>query len=391
MMRSALIQSLINQLQSWMDQTRQQATEPEEVLKNPPEAQLTDLQRAAGQLPVPLPYSDTVQTALTVAVTRWREQVEAENSLVITAPPSEPLGDILRSILRHWPQVDVELLQPLDTYVRPADPLGIRSQLQETLGQATEETAPQNSDDDQAKLAARRQVVLIPALEECFLRCIQGWRSIEYLQHLVVQDTSRFWVIGCSTWSWAFLDRVCHIGAYLEQLQPLPSMKAEELEAWLEPLIKAVDATAGEVEEQDSGEHTSWGTLAHLSDGMGAIATQLWLRCLGVRQEDLPADEQPNPPQELPLHPRKPVLPSLPSLIPMDRYLLHSLLIHRYLTRSQLALSLGESETVVRSRVQILTREGVIVHQANRLTVNPIHYPRLRSELSNNNFLIGQD
>jgi sugar diacid utilization regulator len=44
----------------------------------------------------------------------------------------------------------------------------------------------------------------------------------------------------------------------------------------------------------------------------------------------------------------------------------------------------------VRSRLQVLRREGVILQSGDEVRVNPIHYPKLRSELSNNNYLIGE-
>ncbi|MEO1182498.1 MAG: hypothetical protein AAFX51_17000, partial [Cyanobacteria bacterium J06636_28] len=69
---------------------------------------------------------------------------------------------------------------------------------------------------------------------------------------------------------------------------------------------------------------------------------------------------------------------------------LHSLLIHREMTRSHLAHSLGEAERNIRSRLQVLRREGIILQRGRRLSVHPAHYPKLYSELGNNNFLIGK-
>lgn len=410
MMRTAVFQSLVHQVQTWFSQARQQATEPEEVLKDVPESYLLELRQIALQLTIPIQQNDAIQEMLTAAVTRWRESLDAENSLVIIAPPSEPLREILTLALEDWPQVAVELVQPLEHYYRPRDPLAIQAQLSNALAPDEESESSWNSskadqprcgkeganpiDSEQTvedQLASRRQVVLIPALEQCFLRCIQGWEGIEYLQHLVVQDPSRFWIIGCSSWCWAFLDRVCQISAYLETVEPLPPISKQHLQQWLEPLTQAVDQHLPETTEEGSAERTSWSALASLADGRGAIATALWLNSLGIRKDDLPADEtaDDSPPNPA-LYPRKPILPSLPSLTAVDRYLLHSLLLHQSLNRSQLALSLGESETIVRSRVQILRRSGVILQNQGSLTVNPIHYPRLRSELSNNNFLIGE-
>ena len=60
------------------------------------------------------------------------------------------------------------------------------------------------------------------------------------------------------------------------------------------------------------------------------------------------------------------------------------------MTRSHLALSLGEAERKIRSRLQVLRREGILLQRGRRLSIHPAHYPKLYSELKNNNFLIGE-
>jgi len=80
----------------------------------------------------------------------------------------------------------------------------------------------------------------------------------------------------------------------------------------------------------------------------------------------------------------KPTTPSLMSLETLDRYLLHTLLMHGEMTRSHLAFSMGDDERQIRSRVQVLRREGLMRQMGRRLTVHPAHYPKLFNELSNN-------
>ena len=64
-------------------------------------------------------------------------------------------------------------------------------------------------------------------------------------------------------------------------------------------------------------------------------------------------------------------------------------MIHGEIKRSHLALSLGEPERKIRDRLQVLRREGVILQRGRRLSVHPAHYPKLYTELKNNNFLVG--
>ncbi|MDR9405548.1 MAG: hypothetical protein RI580_19175, partial [Halothece sp. Uz-M2-17] len=86
-----------------------------------------------------------------------------------------------------------------------------------------------------------------------------------------------------------------------------------------------------------------------------------------------------------------PSLPKLPSLSAEDRYLLHSLLLHGKITRSSLAISLGVKEETIQARIQLLLRDHLIQIENQFLSVTPLYYPKIKQELSQNNFLIGED
>ncbi|MEL6332705.1 MAG: helix-turn-helix domain-containing protein, partial [Cyanobacteria bacterium J06626_26] len=236
-------------------------------------------------------------------------------------------------------------------------------------------------------------LMVVSSLEQCFLRCIQGWEGIEYLQTLSTQDPSRFWVFGCNHWAWAFLERVCQVSAYLEQVVALPKLSGPELATWLTPLLEANLETqaTGPMVQIAAPSDGYWSSLASTTDGVASTAAQVWLKSLQIRAESL-TDEGAiaNEATLLELLPVKPTLPGLMTLETMDRYLLHSLLIHREMTRSHLAHSLGEAERNIRSRLQVLRREGIILQRGRRFSVHPAHYPKLYSELGNNNFLIGK-
>lgn len=420
----ARLRSWLHGLEAWLARAKNTATDPEEVLEAPPDAIVAKLAQAVGELSPPLPYQETVRSQLADAIDRWRSQLDAENSLVFLSSPVEPLEPMLQAILTDWQHEMVTLVQPMPGFRRLDDPMALRAHLYNALD--PEKSTPSNGEtgnemhgqEQHTKSLSDRHIILIlPALEVFFLRCIQGWQGIEYLQNLVIQDRSRFWVFGCNHWGWAFLDRVCQISAYLEQVEPLPKLSGEELQAWLGPLLmeSSEDPSPGEAQlaegegegeaTPDIGSHAFWNALAGLSGGAASVAAQLWLPSLRIKAEEAAtlADEETEDDNlteletesqiltERSLHFKKPTLPSLPNLTILDRYLLHSLLIHGTLSRQQLALSLGEAENQVRSRVQVLRRAGVLIQKGDWLTVNPTHYPKLRGELSSNNFLIGQE
>jgi len=122
--------------------------------------------------------------------------------------------------------------------------------------------------------------------------------------------------------------------------------------------------------------------LAAISQGLPSVAASLWLRSLCYE----PSVDENAPAQ---LKQKKAKLPDLPNLLPEDRYILYSLLLHRYLSLSHLAVSLGESETTMQARVQFLLQTDAIERRNRFLYVAPAHYHKLRATLDYNNFLVG--
>ncbi|MEM9214993.1 MAG: hypothetical protein AAGD25_11675 [Cyanobacteria bacterium P01_F01_bin.150] len=441
-MAGQVLQSVKSGVQSWF--AKAPKLEINEGLEALPSETMAQLSQNVQALSVPMPYQSTIEGALSRAFQEWQEQPEINNSLVILGSPVDAIAPTLETILKSptspsqppeaWRQAKIRF--PLEPS-RSADPLTILDELRkaldrvnledlETLEQEDAQVDPEDGAIAEAPTEPIKSptIVVIPNLERYFLRCIQGWESVEYVQNLVAHEPSYFWVLGCSHWTWAFLDRVCHISAYLEQVESLPQLTGEELEQWLTPLMASAAATINPSQapddsppasetgsETDSGSTLDfgsdgyWNSLANLSSGISTTAAQLCLQSLRMQAEDL-ANNQVDDTQEQTrrnahqteavsdpsyrLRLKKPTLPSLIDLDSMDRYLLHALLIHGKMMRSHLALSLGEAEQTIRPRVQVLRREGVIIQQGVWLWVHPVHYPKLRNELGNNNFLIGE-
>ena len=408
---TALIQ-LRQNTSTWFAQTP--AVELIEPLVDTPPVILKQFQASVLKLPVPDPYQQSIREALTEAIQEWQLDPELENnSLVVLGRSVEDLAPILKASLQAGEagMPDCEVRFFLGGYQRPASVLEIPQHLRRELEPKPDEGKEQKGGISQnagcinaapvtqadLEEQALPVVMVVPSLEQCFLRCIQGWEGIEYLQAMATQDTSKFWVFGCNHWAWAFLERVCKISAYLERTVALPKLSGEALQAWLEPLQETeLETVVGDDESRpqltvELGPETHWNSLSSTASGIASTAAQLWLQALKLKaicmtEEGVLADEL----EQVELLCSKPTHPSLMSLEVMDRYMLHSLLIHREMTRSQLALSLGEAERTIRSRLQVLRREGIIRQRGRRFSVHPAHYPKIYSELSNNNFLVGE-
>ncbi|MEC4986683.1 MAG: hypothetical protein SAK42_21495, partial [Oscillatoria sp. PMC 1076.18] len=194
------------------------------------------------------------------------------------------------------------------------------------------------------------------------------------LREKMLENKQIFWLIGCNYWAWEYLDYLCQIRAYFEQEISLPVLSWEEIHDWLEPAAKQINADVNQ--EIPELQRLYLEKLAGIYLGIPAVAACLWLRSLHY-----------DPESKMVIR-RKHSLPELPSLNSSDRYLLYSLLLHGNMNLSALTTSLGESKSIVRADVQKLKKLNLVQGDTSQLQINPLHYPKLRLELSQNNFLI---
>lgn len=378
-----------------------QDAEPENGLVEVPDIIQSQLAQKINDLSSPKAYQTAIQDAIAAAVEDWQHNLDAPNSLVFLSNPVEAIDKILSDSIRNWHHAPELVIVPLNCRSRPRDPLNLKQHIQQALTdypqlEATSASAMHEAIEDE-NLDQRTSICIIPCLEQYFLRCIGGWDGIEYLREIVAHNRNCFWVIGCNHWAWDFLDMVCQIRAYFNDVRSLPSLDETMLQEWLNPIVETV------VDMKNSDNHDSdlrqsyWKSLSACSSGVSQIAVNLWLQSLRIKKdEDSQAEDLSDynfsatdtSESTLVLHEVKPSLPNLPSLSSMDRYLLHSLLIHGSMSRSHLALSLGEPESQLQSRIQLLLREDVLSSKNGRLSVQACHYSKLKTELSNNNFFV---
>ncbi|MBE9242204.1 AsnC family protein [Synechocystis salina LEGE 00031] len=378
-----------------------------------PDTLEAELLQSINSLATPSAYTEAIHAALEDSLKAWQKNLEAPNSLVILANPVEPITKILQDSLQGWENnLEVTVVKPLGNFRRPPDPLTITGQLRRALeaqggiefdGQGVELS------QDVACLEQRTTVVVIPSLEQCFLRCISGWDGIGFLREITVHNPQYFWLIGCNSWAWDFLDFVGQISAYFDDVRPLPTLTGEMLQSWLAPLTEQWGTTTNNEDLADpvSADPASsddqkevevyWQSLADCSQGVSSIAAKLWLRSLRIEKQVMETEDpaqlvlntKENEDQISPLSQVNPAQPSLPSLTNLDLYLLHSLMIHGRISPGHLALSLGEPESQIQARVQWLLREDILERRWGDLIICPTYYQQLQSELANNNFFVG--
>ena len=367
---------------SWFSSDQKETPEPEETLTELPPALAEKLIKATQNLPSNPADQEVVRSTLDSAFKQWRSHPQtADNSLAVLSSPVASVARILTESIEDWGaehHIQVRLLQWI---ARPSDPEKIKMRLQKQLGRGLSTANPQ-----------QLEVVVIPNLSWCFLRCFEGLEGIEYLRDVLLQDRSRFWVIGAGQICWEYLHAVCNIKAYCEEFI-LPDLNGEKLQKWFAPIVSELNITFSQPrfnrkskEDQDP-QASYFEKLASISQGVSTVAVQVFLRSIhNEATENSQAEIQKERSPSL-LQAQSPSLPDLPDLELDDYYLLYSILLHGDLTMSSLATSLGDERSVIQGRVQVLRRVGVIEQKNEMITVNPIHYPKLVQELTSNNFI----
>ena len=336
-------------------------------------------------------HQTTVRSALKEALNKWRQQPESPNSLVILGSPVSPLSRILSESANSFQEDNLFRPKFLEWSVQPHEYEKIQSQLLSQFN--PQESLPKTTDLEnpvREKAEESLKLMVIPRLEWCFLRCIGGLEVIEILRDLISGNASQFWLIGCNSWAWQYLDQIYQVSAYFGETEALPALTGTQMKEWLQPLIDGIKLNWGEEldkEDLESYQAQYFENLADISLEIGSVGADLLVR--GLQYSAAETDNLQDKEEELaPLTIQKARLPDLPNLIPEDRFLLYSLLLHGGMSLAHLALSLGQMESLVKTRVRFLLQTGVISRENNLLVVNPAYYPRLKMILKNNNFLV---
>lgn len=372
----------------------QELEEPERSLIELPAQIREKLINAVENLPSNPADKKAISSTLDEAYQDWLDNPNnSNNSVVVLSSPVIAVSRILSETLEEWAKQKQAPLKLLPFKARPTDIETVKSKLKHAL---------EEQNLDEGRNVEQLEIIVIPNLSWLFLRSLDGLEGIEYLQSLLCEGSkNHFWIIGSGEVGWQYLNSVCSIEAYCGEVLSLPAIESEDLQSWLIPIFQDLNITFkkpridkqildGDKDYQDS----YFDQLADISKGVATVAVQAVLKSIKYEQDE-DRDEDKNESEEVKseaksLIAQTPELPKLPELKSVDRYLLYSLLLHGDLTMAALAESLGDMESEVQARVQLLRREGVIEQQDNVVKINPIFYPRLKQELASNNFIINR-
>ena len=363
---------------SWYTKDRNQIQEPTKSLVELPPAIRQKLIEATNKLADNPTDTKTIRTSINEAFEQWQKNPQkAENSIVILTSPVMVVSRIVINILENWTEEKQISVKILPWNERPDDSEYIQSKLQKYLEQEPE------------IIDKQPRVVVIPNLNWCFLRSMDGLDGIDYLQEMLLHDSNRFWIVATGQITWDYLNSISDIEADCGRVVCLPKLESNNIKEWLQPIISDLNITFADprlesqiLEGDKDAESIYFEDLASISRGISVIALQAFLASINYQ----PPDEDNE--QRGTLEAQSPELAKLPDLESTHHYLLYFLLLHGDITLSALAHSIGDKESKVRKQIKFLRSEGLVESTGEILKVNPIYYPKLKQELINNNFII---
>jgi hypothetical protein len=250
----------------------------------------------------------------------------------------------------------------------------------------------------------------MPMFERCFLRHARGLDLVRKLLEAYLAGRLGRGVLGCGSWGWSFLQKVCAETDAIPAVTP-QALDAQRLRRWFSDLAcqdphlghlrlrlagRENDLLVpGDPARDDAEERTDrfFTHLAAHSRGIAGVAWSVWRESLRQDNPDVSGketvskDSDPSPIiRVLPWNAVE--QPSLPSVErPCGAFLLHALLIHSGLPETILPelLSLG-SGRITQALVQ-LRAAGIVAHRNKHWWIAPLAYPAARSYLRAENYL----
>ncbi|MEM6448425.1 MAG: hypothetical protein AAF704_17930 [Cyanobacteria bacterium P01_D01_bin.123] len=394
-----LLERLQTHIEAWFH--HRQSERPESSSRDLPAEAKQALIEAIANLPPHPVHCEALAEAIARSLTTRDEPSEARNALVVLSSPVEPFGPILQAVLKHppWALYPVAVVDTIAA--RATQPAAVLAELRQNIDTlpAPVATPQAEAQTEIAKIAALEdceidpiEIAAIPALSECFVRCIEGMNGIESVWTTLARDTSRFWIVGCNQWAWKYLKRTTQIHSYFSNTLQLPALKGPELQAWLAPVQAQLEQILPDItipEWSEESDRQFYDALAHAANGLAIAAAPIWLESFQLEilsNESNHDDSVENP--SFKIKRNKPSRPRLPELDNSDRYLLYSVLLHGGTNIERLAQGLGDSVSTVGSQVRQLLRSRVLVLREDNIRVNPPFYPGLKSSLHGHNFLV---
>ena len=364
---------------SWYTKDRDRIQEPTKSLVELPSSLRKELVAAVNELSNNPTDVARIRSCISESFEQWRDNPNSgNNSIVVLTTPVMVVSRIIIEIIDTWAEQQEVLVKILPWNGRPEDLDLIQIKLEQYIEQESNNTSSELT-----------EVMVIPNLAWCFLRSMDGLDGIDYLQEMLLHDSSRFWIVATGQITWDYLNSITDIEADCGRVTTLPKLERDSLQQWLEPVISKLKITFADPDLESrildsdlDNESIYFEDLTSVCQGVSVIALQAFLASIKYEIESDKGEEHGV------LKAQSPELPILPDLESIDRYILYFLLLHGDITLSALAYSISDRESRIRKRIKFLRDEGVLEEQNEIFKINPIYYLNIKQELINNNFVI---
>lgn len=237
------------------------------------------------------------------------------------------------------------------------------------------------------------RLIVIPKLEQWFLRTPEGLQGVRHLLALLDSRQQRA-VIGCNSFAWAFLSKAVGIENIAGKAMTFRPFDADRLQSWLNGLAEEeldrgirfrLVADGSEVFSGESRKETRefFLRLAGYSRGIPWVAWQMWRNTLRIGDEN-----------HLEVAERHGFWVSsleefvLPGDYPRELlFALHAIALHGELSPAELGRVLPEG--VDTSTVATLAASRLVRRENGRLSLQPEAYPAVRSGFLSSGFPVG--
>ena len=254
------------------------------------------------------------------------------------------------------------------------------------------------------------QVWLLPNLERCYLRHADGLTVVRRLFEQASSGKLGFGVIGCDSWAWSFLQKVCPFRQ--PNALTLQAFDSERLKAYFQVLaissvfgplrFRASDSgedilpPTGDSDEQDPVTTSPFlKRLAAHSRGILGVAWAYWRNSLCAEPDETQASDS-HAGTTKDLLPQNIIWlrsglqePTIPvGTNPYDAFVLHCLLLHKSLPVDLLVDLLPLPRSAVTATLHLLTSAGLVEEHNNAWQVSARGYPVVRQFLKNNGYMV---
>jgi hypothetical protein len=243
------------------------------------------------------------------------------------------------------------------------------------------------------------EVLVMPNLERWYLRHEDGLSVLRDLLQRLSFDRRRV-LLGCDSWAWAFLQHAIGIQDQMGEPQTFASFDARRLDAWLCTMLNRQryeflqsgndQPVFSSLEDAEFKVTSIIASLAANARGNPGVALALWRDCLRTRDTDGDA-QPPGVDAGRTTIWVDPSSRSMPDLLGhtdrLQRFILHSLLLHGGLSLASLCQVLPFSSDDILRRIGGLRLAGFIEQEDDILQVSLTGYPVVRQTLQNEGML----